>query len=401
MDSFAAEPTTSSYAKRWFVFRKRNKSLKWIQDLQKLNVVTIRDEGSLPQADLLTESHVGRSIYSLVDLYSGYDQLPLDVRDRPFTAMHTSVGQLQMQVTRMGFTNAVAEAQRRMLAVAGDMFPAKCKPCIDDNSTKGARDKDKIEIQPGIQRFLWDHFQDTKELLCRFLVYNITASGPKSMLAVSEVTILGFSCGLYGRKPDLAKTDKISQWPTPLRTTTEKGGTGRSPLSQDHSNLFGRRFILRINPTNVAGASKNYKPIDPTVGRWVGFIWQFDYKIERIVGLRNRADGLSRVCITLEGVEYMEPINAFLDYEGGTLVIDNEMVESACISGELLIKALEKGSPVVVAKLREGVVTRTGRKEEDSSWGDIVGPHKELMAMAVEGGRETVTSLVESWEQKR
>ncbi|GBG77169.1 hypothetical protein CBR_g23495 [Chara braunii] len=67
--------------------------------------------------------------------------------------------------------------------------------------------------------------------------------------------------------------------------------------------LFGRRFILRIDPTNVAGALKNYRPIDPMVERWVGFIWQFDYKIERIAGIRSKADGLSRVCITPEGME--------------------------------------------------------------------------------------------------
>ncbi|GBG87883.1 hypothetical protein CBR_g46183 [Chara braunii] len=115
---------------------------------------------------------------------------------------------------------------------------------------------------------------------------------------------------------------------------------------------------------------------------------KFDYKIERIDGLKNRADGLSRVCFTPEGVEDVEPTDAFLDYEGGTLAVENEMIEPACTSGELLIKTLEKGSPAVVAVLREGAVTRTGHKEE-------------LMAMVVQGGREVVMSLVESWEQKR
>ncbi|GBG88961.1 hypothetical protein CBR_g48571 [Chara braunii] len=221
IDSFVAEPTASPYANKWFVFRKPNKTLRWIQDLQKLNAVTIRDAGSLPQADLLAESHVGRSIYSLIDLYSGYDQLPLDARDRPYTAMHTPVGQLQMQVTPMGFTNAVEEAQRRMLVVAGDMFPEKCESYIDDNPLKGARDKDETEVEPGLRKFVWDHLQDIKDLLQRFLVYNITASRPKSILAVPKVTILGFRCGAYGRRPDSAKTDKISQWSTPLRPTTE------------------------------------------------------------------------------------------------------------------------------------------------------------------------------------
>ncbi|GBG88954.1 hypothetical protein CBR_g48564 [Chara braunii] len=263
-------------------------------------------------------------------------------------------GQLQMQVTPMGFTNAVAEAQRTMLAVARDMFPEKCEPYIDDNPIKGAQEKNETEVQPGIRSFVWDHLQDIKDLLRGFLVYNITASGPKSILAVPEVTILGFRCGAYGRKPDPAKTDKISQWPTPLRTTTE-------------AYLFGRRFILRIDPTNLAGALKNYRLIDPTVGRWVGFILQFDYKIERIVGIRNKVDGLSRVCITPEGMENAEPIDAFLEYKGGTLAVDNEMMSEECALGELLIQTLEKGAPAVVAELREGPVSTRGRREETDS----------------------------------
>ncbi|GBG79137.1 hypothetical protein CBR_g28852 [Chara braunii] len=327
------------------------------------------------------------------------DQLPLDVRDRPYTAMHTPVGQLQMQVTPMGFTNAVAKAQRRMLVVARDMFPKKCEPYIYDNPIKGAQEKDETEVQPGIRRFVWDHQQDIKDLLRRFLVYNITVSGPKSILAVPEVAILGFCCGAYGRKPDPAKTDKISQWPTPLHTRTE---FKKEVLAILHclktfqAYLFGRRFILRIDPTNVAGALKNYRPIDPTVGRWVGFIWQFDYKIERIAGIRNKAGGLSRVCITPEGLEDAEPIDAFLEYEGGTLAVDNEMMDGECVSGELLIRTLEKGAPAVVAELREGPVTTRGRKKEKDSWGAIVGPKEDIIAMVVEGGREAVMSLVES-----
>ncbi|GBG64723.1 hypothetical protein CBR_g46267 [Chara braunii] len=267
-----------------------------------------------------------------------YDQLPLDVHDRPYTVM---------QVTPMGFTKAVAEAQRKMLVIAGDMFPEKCEAYIDDNLIKGAQEKDETEVQSKIRRFVWDHLQDIKDLLRRFLVYNITASGPKRILGVPEVTILGFRCGAYGRKPDPAKTDKISQWPTPLRTTTE-----------------------------------------------------FDYKIERIAGIRNKADGLSRVHITPEGVEDAEPIDSFLEFEGETFAVDNEMMGEECVSRELLIQTLAKGVPAVVAKLREGPVTTRGRKEERDSWGAIVGPKEELIAMAVEGGRKAVMSLVESWEKK-
>ncbi|GBG67109.1 hypothetical protein CBR_g81533 [Chara braunii] len=412
VDSFVAEPTASPYANKWFVFRKPNKSLRWIQDLQKLNAVTIRDAGSLPQADLLAESHAGRSIYSLIDLYLGYDQLPLDARDRPYTAMHTPVGQLQMPVTPMGFTNAVAEAQRRMLAVVGDMFPDKCEPYIDDNPVKGAREKDETEVQPGIRKFVWDHLQDIKELLRRFLEYNITASGPKSILAVPEVTILGFRCGAYGRKPDPAQTDKIAQWPTPFRTTTEvRAFLGVVGFWRIFIKGFAKivepiRAMIREEGTldwteereSVVQTLKNILTSEEVTLAAPCFNDEFDYKIERIAGLRNRADGLSRVTLTPEGLEEAEPIDAFLDYEGGTLVVDSEMGETTCTTGELLIKTLEKGPPTVVAELREGTVTRVGRREEKDAWGSVVKPRDQQIALAVEGGWRRVMSMKESQE---
>ncbi|GBG83571.1 hypothetical protein CBR_g37289 [Chara braunii] len=122
----------------------------------------------------------------------------------------------------------------------------------------------------------------------------------------------------------------------------------------------------------------------------------FDYNVEQIVGLRNRADGLSRVCITPEGTEDAEPIDAFLEYEGGTLVIDNEMMNLACTPGQLLIQTLEKGAPAVVAELREGSVTMIRRKDEKDSWGATVGLKEELMAMAVEGGRDAVMYILDA-----
>ncbi|GBG64698.1 hypothetical protein CBR_g46241 [Chara braunii] len=334
---------------------------------------------SVMVAEKESEVELGASLPKRKKVHMDVPEVTLEIPDLQLVK---ALRYHKMQVTPMGFTNVVAEAQRRMLAVVGDVFPKKCKHYIDDNPIKGAQETDETEVQPGIRRFVWDHLQDIKDLLRRFLVYNITASGPKSILAVPEVTILGFRCGAYGRKPDPAKTDKISQWPTPLRTTTE-------------AYLFGRRFILRIDPTNVAGALRNYRPIDPTVGRWVGFTWQFDYKIERIARIRNTVDGLSRVCITHEGMEDAEPIDAFLEFEGETLAVDSEMMGEECASGELLIRTLEKRAHVVVAKLREGSVTTRGCKE-----GAIVEPKEELIAMAVEGGREAVMSLVESWERK-
>ena len=51
----------------------------FIQDMQSVNKVTIRNTGVGPSIDEFAEAFVGRSIYSVGDLYSGYDQFQLAV----------------------------------------------------------------------------------------------------------------------------------------------------------------------------------------------------------------------------------------------------------------------------------------------------------------------------------
>ncbi|GBG82729.1 hypothetical protein CBR_g36257 [Chara braunii] len=110
-----ADYSSGPYASPWFCFIKPNGTLRWVQDLQRLNAVTVRDAGGLPNADALSESCAGRPMISLIDLYSGYDQFPVYPPDRPVTAMHTPRGLIHMNVAPQGWTNAVAMVQQTMI----------------------------------------------------------------------------------------------------------------------------------------------------------------------------------------------------------------------------------------------------------------------------------------------
>ncbi|GBG68659.1 hypothetical protein CBR_g3200 [Chara braunii] len=82
--------------------------------------------------------------------------------------------------------------------------------------------------------------------------------------------------------------------------------------------IFGRRFILRVDPTALAYSLRNFAPSDPTVARWLTYIWMFNFKLERIPGSKNRADGLSRINWDKqegEAVENTPPVDGFLDQE--------------------------------------------------------------------------------------
>ncbi|GBG77793.1 hypothetical protein CBR_g25724 [Chara braunii] len=94
--------------------------------------------------------------------------------------------------------------------------------------------------------------------------------------------------------------------------------------SKDHKGgtkgnyLFGRRFVFRVDPTALAGPLNNFASPDPTIARWLTYIWMFDFELERIPGNNNRADGLSRVDWdkgNKGAVENTPPVDGFLDEE--------------------------------------------------------------------------------------
>ncbi|GBG85178.1 hypothetical protein CBR_g39743 [Chara braunii] len=221
MRTHVANYSSEPYASSWFCFIKPNGTLRWVQDLQQLNAMTVRDAGGLPNADALSESCAGRPIISLIDLYSGYDQFPVYPSDKPVTAIHTPRGLIHMNVAPQGWTNAVAMVQRHMIRVMQTVNPHITHPYIDGLAVKGPKEKEEKEVMPGVRRFVWKHVQDIDQVLGLLEEYNLTASSPESRHCMREATILGFVCNESGRRPDVNKTDKILEWSVPFRSITD------------------------------------------------------------------------------------------------------------------------------------------------------------------------------------
>ncbi|GBG86824.1 hypothetical protein CBR_g42107 [Chara braunii] len=415
MRTYVADYSSGPYASPWFCFIKPNGTLRWVQDLQRLNAVTVRDAGGLPNADALSESCAGRPIISLIDLFSGYDQFPVYPPDRPVTAMHTPRGLIHMNVAPQGWTNAVAMVQRHMIRAMQTVSPHITQPYIDDLAVKGPKEKEEDEVMPGVRRFVLKHVQDIDQVLGLLEEHNLTASGPKSKHCMRETTILGFVCNEKGRRPDVKKTDKILEWPVPFQSITDVrsflgtcgfwrsfvkdfatktehlrklvcqyqewvwgkdqekvvermkrefkegglvlgapnyeateekpfvvetdagptalGGFKKETLAVLHclrtfrNYIFGRRLILRVDPTALACSLKSYTPSDPTIARWLIYIWMFNFELERIPGDKNRADGLSRINwdgANQESIEDTPPVDGFLDQEEDVRLHINE-----------------------------------------------------------------------------
>jgi hypothetical protein len=139
------EPSSAPYSNRWFIVPKKNGTLRFIQDLQPVNKVTIRNVGIGSTIDEFAEAFAGRSIYSVGDLYSGYDQFQLAVESRDLTTMRTPLSLVRMCTLPQGGTKSVAHMVNTMNKVLRDYIPDITMPFLDDIPIKECPVEEKDE----------------------------------------------------------------------------------------------------------------------------------------------------------------------------------------------------------------------------------------------------------------
>ncbi|GJW75269.1 putative reverse transcriptase domain-containing protein [Tanacetum coccineum] len=103
--------------------KKKDRSFKMCIDYRELNKLTLNNRYPLPRIDDLFDQLQGSSVYSKIDLRSGYHQLRVRDEDIPKTAFRTRYGHYEFQVMPFGLTNAPA--------VFMDLINRVCKPYLD------------------------------------------------------------------------------------------------------------------------------------------------------------------------------------------------------------------------------------------------------------------------------
>ncbi|GJR66258.1 putative reverse transcriptase domain-containing protein [Tanacetum coccineum] len=236
-------PSSSPWGAPVLFVKKKDGSFRMCIDYQELNKLTVKNRYPLPRIDDLFDQLQGSSVYSKIDLRSGYHQLRVREEDIPKTAFRTRYGHYEFQVMPFGLTNAPA--------VFMDLMNRVCKPYLDKFVIVFI---DDILIYSKSKQEHEEHLKIILELLKKEELY---AKFSKCEFWIPKVQFLGHVIDSEGIHVDPAKIESIKDWTSPKSPTEIRQFLGLAG--------YYRRFI--------EGFSKIAKPMTKLTQKKVKFEW--------------------------------------------------------------------------------------------------------------------------------
>nr|GEY79467.1 putative reverse transcriptase domain-containing protein [Tanacetum cinerariifolium] len=199
-------PSSSTWGAPVLCVKKNNGSFQMCIDYRELNKLTVKNRYPLPRIDDLFDQLQGSSVYSKIDLRSGYHQLRVREEDILKTAFRTRYGHYEFQVMPLGLTNAPA--------VFMDLMNRVCKPYLDkfviffiDDILIYSKNKQEHE----------EHLKLILELLKKEQLY---AKFSTCEFWIPKVQFLGHVIDSQVIHVDPTKIESIKDWAYP-KTATE------------------------------------------------------------------------------------------------------------------------------------------------------------------------------------
>ncbi|GKA39192.1 putative reverse transcriptase domain-containing protein [Tanacetum coccineum] len=222
--------------------KKKDGSFRMCIDYRELNKLTIKNRYPLLRIDDLFDQLQGSSVYSKIDLRSGYHQLRIKEEDIPITAFRTRYGHFEFQVMPFGLTNAPV--------VFIDLMNRVCKPYINKFVIVFI---DDILVYSKDEEEHGKYLKTILELLKKEKLY---AKFSKCDFWLDSVQFLGHVIDRSGVHVDPSKIEAIKSWAAPMTPTEVRHNLGLARYYQ----RFIEGFSLISKPlTKLTQKNKKYK----------------------------------------------------------------------------------------------------------------------------------------------
>ncbi|CAI7853965.1 unnamed protein product [Closterium sp. NIES-53] len=206
LDKGLIRPSTSPYGAPVLFTPKPDGSLRMCIDYRALNKQTIKNKYTIPRIDDLLDQLRGATVFSKLDLRSGYWQIRMADNSIHKTAFRTRYGSYEYLVMPFGLTNAPATFQAEMNHILRPLLDECVVVYLDDILIYSRDMKQHIE-----------HLQRVFEILRREKFY---VKLSKSEFALKKVQFLGHMVSAQGvhverrQIPEipLAEKKKLLQW---------------------------------------------------------------------------------------------------------------------------------------------------------------------------------------------
>ena len=232
LDADVIQPSTSEYSSPVVLVRKRNGSTCFCIDYRTINKVSRPTSYALPKITDAMNNLGEASIFSTLDMRSGYWQVGMKKEDVPKTAFSTMYGQNEWKRMPQGLCGLAATFQRLIDYVMTGLQYETLIVYLEDIIEFG--------------KYYNEHLQRLEEVLKRLQNANLKLSPNKCHFMKTKVTYLVHIVSRGEIKPDQAIIKAIAEYPQPNDVTELGSFIGLA----SYYRRFLRHFSQIASPLN-------------------------------------------------------------------------------------------------------------------------------------------------------